>query len=103
LAWCLSALRHGGCITLCSVPSRWAAERPGAYGPVDDGAQHVKALKVPRSPYDTASIIVTDTIEAMQAGIGNLPSASACPKRRTGPVSGPCNVSAGTVAGRSAM
>ena len=103
LAWCLSALRQGGCITPCSVPSRLgsrAARR--AYGPVDDAAQHVKALKVPRSPYDTASIIVTDTIEAMQAGIGNLPSASACPERRTGPVSGPCNGSAGTVAGTSA-
>ena len=61
------------------MPSRWAAERPGAYGPVDDGAQHVKALKVPRSPYDTASIIVTDTIEAMQAGIGNLPSGVCVP------------------------
>ena len=58
---------------------------------------------MPRSPYDTASIIVTDTIEAMQAGIGNLPSASACPKRRTGPVSGPCSGPAGTVAGTSAM
>ena len=76
---------------------------PGAYGPVDDAAQHVKALKAPRSPYDTASIIVTDTIEAMQAGIGNLPSASACSKRRTGPVSGPCDGPGGTVAGTSAM